>query len=369
VKFRVELRDRSFTLLEVLDKEIMSLSWDYARLGGCGGFSFSLPRRYGEEKFISGDFNVRIYIRDSSGTYNLWYQGLVENKSPSIVGGEETLSVTGHGYFTQLERYYVDEDYSSTEISAIVKDILDTYVVPNSDITYSTYDIDDTGFTADTLEINTNAKDAIQTCADIVGSREYGVDEQLQFFFIERSDTVGFRFPLGKKVTKYNPEQDFKDIVNRVIIQGGDVAGSPYFNTYDDSGSQLKYGRRDEIVENTAIVTDTVAAQYASAIFAEYRDVIRRATCELVNYNERIEANLPLPLVQILAGGTTYGEKYYGTFLYCGLINRQINKIRYSINNNGIMSISLDMGARRPNLSEEIAKLKFKIEQQRNYSL
>lgn len=369
MKFRVELRDRSFTLLEILDREIMSLSWDYTRIGGCGGFRFDLPRRYGEEKFISGDFNVRIYIRDDDGNYNLWYQGLVENKSPSIVGGEESLSVTGHGYYTQLERYYVDEDYSSTEISAIVKDILDTYVTPNSDITYSTYDIEDTGFTADTLNINTNAKDAIQTCADIVGSREYGVNEQLQFFFIERSDTVGFRFPLGTKVTRYNPEQDFKDIVNRVIIQGGDVAGSPYFNTYDDTASQLKFGRRDKVIENSAIVTNTVAEQYASAIFAEYRDVLRRASCELVNYNIRIEDTIPLPLVQILAGGTTYGTKYYGTFLYGGFISRQINRIRYSIDDNGNMKIGLEMGARRPSIAEELAKLDFKLEQQRNYGL
>lgn len=369
MKFRVELRDRSFTLLEVLDKEIMSLSWDYSRLGGCGGFSFSLPRRYGEEKFISGDFNVRIYIRDSSGTYNLWYQGIVESKSPSINGGKESLEVSGHGYYAQLSRIYVDEDYSSTEVSAIVKDILDTYITPNTDIAYSTYDIDDTGFTADTLNFNTDAKSALESCADIVGSREYGVDKYRNFYFVARSSTPGFIFPLGRRITGFNPEQNFKDIVNRVIVQGGDVAGSPYFKSYDDTSSQLKFGRRDKVFENTAIVTDAVSEQYADSIFAEYRDVMFRASASLVDYETQVEATIPIPQAQVWGAGITYGTRYYGTFLYGGLMNWQINKIKYSFDNNGAFKVSLDLGMMRPSIAEDFAQIDHKLEQQRNYAL
>ncbi len=233
--FRTELRDREFNILEIIDDEIINLNWDYSRIGGCGGFSFDLPREFCNEKHISGDFNIRIYYRNpSTKAYDLWYQGLVEDKTPNIRGNTETINIKGHGYLAQLSRIYIDKDYTSTEVSVIVKDILDTFVTPKTNITYSAGDIVATGFTPDSLKFNTDAKNALQTCADIVGAREWGVDKDRKFFFKARGSTVGFRFPLGNKITDFSEAQSFKDIINRVVIQGGDVSGVPCTKTYDD---------------------------------------------------------------------------------------------------------------------------------------
>jgi hypothetical protein len=368
--FRVEIRDTDFNILEFLENEITSLSWDYSRIGGCGSFSFELPREFCNERFISGDFNIRIYIRnETTKAYDLWYQGLVEDKKPSISGDKEKVSVTGHGYQAQLSRIQISESYSSTEISVIVKDILDTYITPNTDITYETADIEATGFTADTLDFSTDAESALKTCADTVGGIEWGVDKDRKFFFKARSSTVGYRFWIGKNITGFNEDQSFKDIVNRVVVQGKEIAGVPYTFTANDLSSQTKYNLRTKVIQNSAISTEDVATQFASSMLDEYSDVVRKASCSLVNYQTRIEATVPIPLFVLKGVGVRYGEKKYYTFLYSGEINRYIERANYSINDNAVLTTKLTLGQLPPNSSEQIVQLKYKLEQLRTANL
>jgi len=370
VDFRVEIRDRSFNLLELLENEILDLSWDYSRIGGCGGFRFSLPREYCNEKYISGDFNVRIYIRNvSTKAYDLWYQGLVEDKVPNIRGVEETIDVSGHGYFAQLARIQIDRDYSSQEISVIVKNILDNDITPNTDISYDGGDVVATSFTADTLEFNTDGKSAMQTLAEIVGTREWGVDKDRKFFFKARSSTVGFTFPLGRYIKDFSSDQDFRSIVNNVIVQGAESGGTPFTREVGDTSSQTKYGLREKVVQNSSISTNDVADEFGNAYLSEFKEVVRRARCDLVDYDTRIESTIPIPLFQLKQAGVTYGTQKYGTFLYSGLIGRQINRIQYSIDDNRNLKIRLDLGYLRPSIAENLAQLEHKLEQVRNDSL
>lgn len=368
---RVELRDRSFNILEVLDKEFMSLSWGYSRNGGCDSFSFDLPREYCNERYISGDFNVRIYARnDTTQAYDLKYQGVVESKLPNVRGSEETISVQGHGYQAQLSRIYLDGvTFVSQEVSVIVKNILDNYVVPNTDITYDAGDITATSFTPSTITFNTDAQSALQTLADTTGTREWGVDKDRNFYFKQRSSTVGLRFPLGGKVTGFSSDDSFKDIVNRVIVQGGDVAGVPYTATFNDTLSQLKYGRRDEVVQNSSITTSDVAQQLATSVLTDKSDVVRRARMELVNHETFIESTIPIPLLAIVARGVLYGEKYYGTFLYSGEVSYQVNRVTYRISDDGVLQANIEMGKLRPDLSEAIGQVEYELEQLRSATL
>lgn len=374
---KVELRDKSFNLLEILDNEFMNLSWEWSRIGGCGSFSFDLPRQYCNEKFISGDFNIRIYKRnDTTKAYDLKFQGIVENKAPNVRGIEETIQVQGHGYQAQLARIQlVNVTYTGQEASVIIRSILDTYVVPNTDIIYSLGDLTATTFTFDSITFNTDALSAIQTIADTVGTREWGVDENRSFFFLQRSSTVGLYFALGDKVTAFTSDDSFKDIVNRVIVQGGDIAGTPFTpdattSYYNNTSSQAKYGRHDQIYQNSAIVTDTVAQQFATSILAEKSDVIRRARCEIVNYETFIEETLPIPLFELLARGTLYGEKLYGTFLYSGRISYQVNRISYKLpSNDNSFTTNLELGQLRPDISETISQLSYQLEQLRTAGL
>lgn len=362
---RLEIRDRDFNLLEILDKEFMNLSWEYNRIGGCGSFQFNLPRNYCDEKYISGDFNIRIYVRNASTkAYDLWYQGVVENKQPSV-REDETIRVSGHGYQSQLNRIYINETYTSQEASVIIKDILDTYIVGVTDITYDVGDISATTFTPDSMQFNTSALDAIQTIADTVGALEWGVDKDRKFFFNARSSSIGYRFALGKDVASFASDDSFKDIVNRIIVQGGDVADVPFTATYNSLASQAKYGLRTRVIQNSSIITSAVASQFADSLFAERIDVVRKGSCSLINNSTRIENTIPIPLFALVARPILYGERLYGTFLYSGEISYQINRINYRLSDSGDLSTDLDLGKLRPDISEVISQLEYKLEQLR----
>lgn len=367
--FRVELRDRNFTLLEILDNEVMDLSWSYARIGGCGEFRFRLPRKLYEEKAVAGDYNIRIYYRNpTTKTYDLWFQGLIENKSPSIAGNTEQIEVSGHGYQAQLSRMYISQTFLSTEVSAIVGAIIGTTIDPNTNINYDASLISTTSFTPDKMEFNTDALSAIQTLADLAGY-EWGVDKDRNFYFKNDSSEVGFRYPLGGNIVNFEEQQDFSSIVNRAIIQGAQVGGTYYTGTFNDTISQLKYGIRTRVIQNSSITTDAVASQFATATFSEYNEVIRKASCGLVGLTARIEATTPIPMLSIIDREITYGEKKYGTFLYSGRVNRQINRINYSVTGNGVLRISLDLNQQRPTIAEELAQIEYSLEQQRSAAL
>ena len=364
--YKLIVSDRDFVVLEDLTAKAGALRWDYNRIGGCGKFSFNIPIDYCTETSLGGNFNVKIYRRNpTTNAYDLWYQGRIENKIHNVRGRDEIITIRGSGYQSELADIYIDRDYSNIEISAVVKDILDNDVVPNTNITYSASDIVSTGFTADTLKFNTTALNAMRTLADIVGSREWGVDKNRQFFFKARSTVTGFHYPFGSKIFNLSIDNSSKEIVNRVIVTGGDVAGSPFVRIVDDAQSQLKWKRRDKVVQNSAITTNAVADQFAQAIFAENSDIVQMARCTIID-EILIEENIPIPLFEIITREIAYDEEYYDTFLYAGQEPFQISRVSYRLDNLSNLIIDLQLGQLRPGVAESISQIEYKLDQLRS---
>lgn len=368
MRFRLEIRDRNFVTKDILDDEALDISWAYSRIGGCGEFSFRLPRKRFSERAITGEYNVRLYNRnDVTGTYVLWYQGLINNKVPNVRGNSEDIEVSGHGYINQLDRikFSTNTTYTSTEASAIVTNILDNYL-GYTNVTYSASDITVTTFTFDSIEfkLGESILSAIQKIADTVGSREYGVDENRKFYFKQRSSSIGFRFLAGLNIANFQDNQDFSQIVNQVFVQGAQAGGTYYTaGPYNDLYSQAKYNLRTELLQNSSINTASVASQFATSYLTEKSEVSKRASCTLVNYEGQLEATIPIPLFAEISRNILYGQKKYGTFLYSGVVSRIINRISYSLSNNNSLKINLDLGQLRPNLAEDLKQLEYKLEQ------
>lgn len=359
---QVVLSDRAFNIIEDITNKVSGLSWGYNRIGGCAGFSFRVPERFCREVPIGLNYNVKIYAYNaSSGGMDLWYQGRVENKRSNIKGIEEVITVQGFGYQSQLSDIYIDADYSSTAIEDIVDDIMDTYVTSNTNITKGT--ISATSFTADTLEINTDALKAIQTCADIVGF-EWQVDENRNFTFQAKSTSTGYRYSVGRKILEVDIDYDSKDLVNRIIITGGDVGGSPFTRTANDTDSQNKWGRRDKALQNSAIVTNAVADQYATAIFADKATIQRRAKVKILD-DTQFESTIPLPQFELLTDTDTFGTIKFNTGLFNKMLPFTIERIQYNLDNYGNLTATLQLEKPLPTEFEELAKLDFKLEQLR----
>jgi hypothetical protein len=325
-----------------------------------------IPVKYGKEGILGGDYNICIYYYDKpTKTMILWYQGLIEEKSPEVNEDDETIKIIGYGYSSQLKRILVDTTITSKEVSVAVKAILDTYITPNTNITYDAGDIEATTFTIDSLTFDTDVLNVIQTLADIVGTREWGVDCNRKFFFKARSSTVGYRYPAGGKVKSFNAVDSFRDIINSVKLEGGDVSDVKYTRPGNDAQSIATYGKREKILTNSAITTNDVADQYINAYLAENKFLKRRATSIIVNEETRQEVTIPIPLFVYMLPGVRYGEEKYGTFLYSGDVEYIINSIKYKIEDNGSLTKSLELGEIINELAKPFSQLEAEIDQLR----
>jgi len=320
-----------------------------------------LPREFDDQGDLGGDYDIRIHRRANAGTYSLWYSGFIEDRTP-ILGDPEKIEVKGFGYSAQLSRVVVNGTYASQEVSVIVKDILDTYVTPNTDITYSATDITATTFTVDTISFKTSAMNALRTLAEIAGTREWGVGADRKFFFKARSTTINYYYQSGYKIKNFSTIDSFREIINRLYIEGGEVGGTKYELTINDTDSQTKYGLREQVVSNASIVSSDVGSQYGAAILAEKGELSRRAKIVIVNEYDRFEDTVPLGEFVFRTPGTRYNENYYGEVLYGGDVEYQINKIQYKIGKNKSLIKTVDLGQARPSLAENIEQIEYKLD-------
>jgi len=363
--YRIELRDRDNEFINVIDNRAQNLRWAYNRIGGCAAFSFKVSSRYCKELELGGNFNVKIYARNHlTKTFDLKYQGRIENTTNSVVKVGEEIVVNGFGYQSELTDIIVNRNYSSTEISAIVKDVLDNDVVPNTNITYDAGDIEATSFTPDSLEFSyVTALEVMQKLADITGSREWGVDKDQKFFFKQRASDTDIFYPLtAGKITNFQLDNSSREIINKVIVIGGDVDGSKFVFTKNYTANQNKYNRRDKIIQNSAVVTNAVAEQLADAEQAIADGIVERGSFTLRD-EIFLENTIPIPLVKIQTREITWDEKNWDTFLWAGQAAFRINKINYKINNDSSLSMKVNIGEPIPQITEDVRQLKFNIDQ------
>lgn len=361
---KIVISDRNFVIQDEVQDAAVNIQWEWTRLGGCGAFSFDLPMKYCTEVSLGSGFNVKIYWRDPiTKSYVLRYQGRIEDKIQNVDSNGEVMTIQGMGYQSSLSDIFISNSYTSTEVSLIVKDILDNDIVPNTDISYTGTDIVSTGFTPSTWPIATDGLQAIGALSDLAGTREWVVDQNRKFKFLQRSSGVGFRFPFGGNVKVFNDDNTTKGIINRVIVIGGTLGdGSTYTKVFDDLPSQLKWKRRDSSVQNSSIISDDVATQFANALFAQYDDVSHSAQVDKLD-DTQIESTIPIPLVELLPRLVTYDTTTYDSILYQDIVSYQVNRIQYTLDDCGIMSWSMQIGTLIPSIAEAVKGLEYNISQ------
>lgn len=362
--FRVELRDRDLEFVKILDSRILDPRWGFSPIGGCSEFSFNAPSKYCTELDLGGNFNVQILKKDKiTGVYGLVYQGRIENVKTKVKQGNEEITVQGFGYQSELKDIIPGSiSYSSQEISVVVKDVLDSYIVPNTNITYDSGDIEATGFTPDTLTFEyTDCQEILRTLAEIAGGIEWGVDKNRKLYFKARSTESGFFYGIGNKLISFDIESSSREILNHIVVLGGDVSGSKFIYTKDYTKNQAKYKRRDGVIQNSAVTTNVVAEQLADARQAEKNGIVDRGSA-ILRDDIIIEDTIPVKLFEVKTREVLYDEKEYDTFLYAGQDAFRIGKIGYVVKNNQL-EINLSLGDTLPNITEDIKRLKFEIDQ------
>ena len=353
-RYAIEIRDKNFNLKKRIESQVTALSWEWNRIGGCGRCTVKVDGDYKSFQ-VNPDDDVRVYLPKAGSGALLWYRGYVESVSPSIqTGNSGSITIECTGYFGWLDRIIVHDQgaskvYTNQEVSAVVQDIVDNFIVGNAGITRGT--IQGSTFSPDSISFKTTARDAIRTLFDLIGTVEYGIDENLKFFWYNQDPVLRDVFYLGDKVVKITDRVDFKNIVNKVYFEGGEASPGVVFQTTGQSQSSInRYGKHEEIISNGSIYTINVASQFITSVLRQRSIPARQLAVGLKNIPKRLEATLPIGAFSVVdpdnnQTGAIYGttaaggsNKYYGSILsggsgqlYGGVAKHQVDRVQYQM--------------------------------------
>jgi len=298
--YNIELRDKDSKLKAYITPFVSKINWEWNRIGGCGRCSISIQKKYRDIVFDARD-DIQIRIQNGS-TSKLVYRGYIANITPTLKENQDIV-LDVRGYFDLFKKIIVHtagntKTYTSQEISIIVKDIIDTFVVPNSPITKDIYRIDAGTFTPDSIKFLDTVENALRTLSELTGNIEYGVDENLEFFWNIESTTIRKKFFVGNNISILERRVNWDELVNKLYLVGGEVTGVKYKRTAENTDSQSQYYLSEQIINNSSITTDTVADQYLGAILTEKSNPQFNIRAQIKNTALRLEDTVPIGLVQ-----------------------------------------------------------------------
>jgi hypothetical protein len=360
----VELRDRNFKLLRILDTAIEAMDWQFDRFGGCGAFNIKLKERFNALRGVNlqGEYDIRIHLPSADGSsVLLWYRGYVDKHSDDL-NEKETVSISGMGYGRQLGRVVVAATYINMSVRDIVLSVMSTYVAPKTSILFDPTRVGDAGFVASTIGFNTTADKAIKTLADLVNA-EFGVDKNRNFYFVPAGSTVTNRYFIGGDVTALNSPRAYDGIVNRLFIQGKD--GLRF--TVENVGSQERYGLREQVVVNASISSESVAQQYGQSFLRENARPVRKVRVNVRKVDEPLERQFPIGRVAVdgIAGDAPShyddGVLYNSGAIYGGGFSAPPENIRYEWRD-GRPTASVQLGNPKDETSKQLKLIEFELD-------
>lgn len=245
---------------------------------GCGAFEM----RLGElPATASLNYGMRLDIH-LFGDAAPWYSGYITER-PVTGTTARPYTFKGYGFFQQLDWVLVGNTYEDMDISTVAKNILQTIVEPDTQITYASAKIIRVGYAVTKLRFdNVSAKEALKELSEFATSYVYGVDERREFFFrpVRNSINEQARLHVGVHVLEYNPTEDLKDLCNYAVIKGStlDSNGSNVLATVESAASQSAYGMRKKVLDIPAAVGVADAARWGAAEIDRLKDPQRRAT-------------------------------------------------------------------------------------------
>ena len=245
---------------------------------GCGSFEMKLGEL---PSTASLNYGMRLDIH-LFGDVAPWYSGYVTDR---LVAGTTARPYTfkGYGFFQQLDWVLVNSTYAGQDIATVAKNILQTVVEPDTQITYASAKIINVGYAVTKLRFdNVSAKEALKQLSEFATGYVYGVDERREFFFrpIRTAINEQARLYVGVHISEYNPTEDLKDLCNYAIIKGStlDSNGSNVLATVQSAASQAAYGLRKKVLDIPAAVGAADAARWGAAEIDRLKDPAKRAT-------------------------------------------------------------------------------------------
>ncbi len=389
-KYTIEWRSKAGVFKQQLQPWAKDVKWEWNRRGGCGRCSIKLSVPYRKLVFTAlDDIRIKVWTGDASDA-KLVYRGWVAGVNP-VLKDDQEIMLDIRGYF-DLCKFIIVQDsdvaktYTSELVSDIADDIIDTFVVANTDITKGT--VDASGQTAATLSFKTTAESAFKTLADLEGGVEYGVDEDLVFFWRDQGTSVSKKFIVGDDIKVLQRKEDFSKIINKYYLEGKQTAGVPYTRTGENATSQSTYFLAEAIIQNGAVSSNSVADQLISALLSDNDAPKYQMNLTVPNTTLRLEDTIPLGKVSIYdveydefsaaakLWGTTYNggdNVVWGTTANggdnqiwtggAGVFQDQVDFIRYQLSQtDGRFNIVTGMGGSRDETAGKIKQMQLDLQ-------
>lgn len=311
---------------DVKTGKVVDVSFELRALG-CGAFSFFLDD---EPSFTIG-FRTRVDIHPYFDP-SPWFTGFIQTIPQT--GQKRPFEYTGFGFYDQLDWVTISDSYTNDDVADIVKNIIETYVAPNTQISYNAAKIIATGYDVQSIDFDhTFAKDAIQTLADMAQDYEFGVDDSREFYFRPITTTVQYSYWVGKHFQNVEIEEDPFTVRNKLYIKLGQIqaGGSNIIGSVNDGASIAAYGLREEIITAPESLNAADATRWANMILSEKKDPAIKAKIMNILFDETRE--------KIIAKGKARITMYEGTehSLY-------IRAVSYSITAGGILG-EMELGS------------------------
>jgi hypothetical protein len=205
--------------------------------------------------------NDIIYIYfDLTDATTLKFKGYIEKPKKVFKEAVNSLEVTGRHLSSELLDLTVTEEFTNTEVSAILISLIAEYLSG-----YTSTNVATVGTTASVKWSNKPFWECVQ---DICGMVNYDcyVDNDKDFHFFAKGSIICATEAVVEDqnmIEISNLSDDVSDVKNEVVVYGEDDEGLPVIYTSSDSSSQTSYGFKEKIVKDTDISTSTYAQNVA----------------------------------------------------------------------------------------------------------
>lgn len=364
---QVLLYDEYFNLKRELNN-FTNLYWEYNRIGGCGQCTFSVIQSADQhEKDFAPRTSVKIVIDGE-----VRYQGQIAKYVRSVQTGSEAIMPVFFGYLLNLDNVVVRRSYVNTEVSEIIKDIMDQDVIPNVDVDYSDVDIDETDYVVQSITFNHTVKDAFAILGQLAGNYEWGVDRDRLLYFKRPDRIVRHVAVLGREIQSFQQEKSYEAIQNIVNVFGS----GGFLGRVSSSLSQRLFGYKETNVFESA-VSEASDGNRIAAISVKFLGASQRRTnFSYMKDDEFLERSLPIGAMAITTSSLRRLKKYgasapgrrntYGRNTsvypnkYGNLANDQIGTIRYSLAGKGL-NVGISLTENIPTLGDQLKRVEYEI--------
>ncbi len=304
------------TLSRFFDLSQSGCSWKYRKWGGCGAFTLELSGAFDVlDAWKTNEWEIDI-IDIQTTPQTLYFRGVLENVEITDSG---KVIATGQGYSADLQKIRLSNvNCTGMTVAEVVKSLLDTYVVPETRITYVGGDLFGT-YTVNNVTFNGSVFDAFKTLAELQGMTDWGVRADRSFYFLHEVivPTAATTFVVQGDLSDVTEGFSGTKQTNGVYVTGGMNSGALISGSATNGTSQTNLGKREVDYCKPELLHITDADQWCTNMLNQYVAGCNYYTAsvsmmDVDNNPRRLEASIPIPPITLIGNtGTSITGSLY----------------------------------------------------------